>query len=271
MKVAITGASGFIGSYLVPYLIRQRGHTIVEVPRIALSAPDAFIRGCEVVIHLAGIAHQRNINFADMDTANRQLPVALAHSAAQAGVRRFVFVSSVAAAVAPETPYGRAKAAAEAELLALNTIDVTVLRPPLVYGRGVPGNMGSLLRLSRLPIPLPFASADRKRSLVYVGNLADALAFTAEHLELNGKVFTVTDGEDVSLAQIVTSFRRGMGRPAWLFRAPWLEPCLRGIGAGRVAQKLLGELRFDSSLLASAGWTAPFEVIASLSESAQPG
>lgn len=268
MKIAVTGASGFIGSALVPYL-EQRGHEAVKLSRSMLASPQEALSGCEVLIHLAGIAHRRNESFAEMDAANRQLPVNLAKCAERAGVAKFIFVSSVYAEISPDTPYGRSKAMAERDLLALDGIEVTVVRPPLVYGRGAQGNMKSLLSLSRLPMPLPFGAADRKRSLVYIGNLVDALAFVAERMTPGGSIFTVTDNDDVSVAQIVTAFRRGMGRPAWLFPAPWLEGALKLIGAGRLAEKMLGQLQFDSQALTAAGWKPPHKASSSLSESAR--
>lgn len=255
--IAVTGASGFVGRHLVPFL-SSCGHQCRSIARIELDAPLEALRGADAVIHLAAIAHTNAATELDYIRVNRDLPIALAKAAGAAGVSRFVFVSSTHALTHRDTAYGRAKADAEAALLDMSGIDIRIARPPLVYGPGAKANMGSLARLCRSPLPLPFAGETAPRSLVFVENLVSALLFLAETERMPEKAYMVTDPEPASLAMIVEELRAGRGRPPQQFQAPWLRPLLKALGRGAFASKLLDGEVFDGSPLRQAGWQPPF-------------
>lgn len=255
--IAVTGASGFVGQALVPAVI-ARGHQCRSLSRAELADPAAALHGVDAVIHLAAIAHTNAATDEDYVRVNRDLPLALARAAAEAGISRFVFVSSTHALTHRDTAYGRAKAEAEAALADVSGIDIRIARPPLVYGPGAKANMGSLARLCATPLPLPFAAETAPRSLVYVGNLVDGLLFLADAQTLPGSAYMVTDPEPASLAMIVEELRAGRGMPPLLFRAPWLRGLLKALGRGQLASKLLDGDLFDGLPLRQAGWQPPF-------------
>lgn len=264
MKIVVTGAGGFIGARLVPHLTKL-GHTPVGLSRSDLDRPHAAMAGAQAVIHLAGIAHSTGTSVSQYSKINTELAYDLAAAAQECGVERFVYVSSSHAQSHPYTPYGASKAEAEKRLLASFGQQTVILRPTLVYGPGAKGNFAALTRMAALPVPLPFGSATAGRSMVYVGNLADALAFSAEHQDIAGRIFTVTDpGAPLSLARIIELLREGAGRPRRLFGARWLPVALRLAGARNLVDKLYGEAVFDGSALFAAGWKAPYTAEQSL-------
>lgn len=258
MKIVVTGASGFVGSRLVPYL-KQQGHEPVALSRADIGTPHASLRGADAVIHLAGIAHTAGTPDDDYMRINCDLAVELAAAARECGVRRFVFVSSSHAQSHPQSPYGSSKAEAEQRLLSGYREEVVVMRPVLVYGAAAKGNFSALLRLAALPVPLPFGAATAKRSMVYIENLVDALTFAVERPDISGRTFTVTDaGPGVSLAQTIELLRKGAGRPGRLFKARWLQNVLGLLGAGNIAEKLFGEAVFEGADLFAEGWKPPY-------------
>src|SRR5262249_35231857 len=120
---------------------------------------------------------------------------------------------------APVSSYGRSKRDAERAIAAADGRYV-ILRPTLVYGRGVKANMAKLIQLAKLPIPLPFASIDNRRSLLGVGNLTRAVQFLIEHEEIDKEIFLIADPEPISLAELILTIREGMGRPPNLISLP---------------------------------------------------
>lgn len=250
MRIAVTGASGFIGRHLVPY-IAGRGHQTASLSRSDLAAPDAKLSGADALIHLAAIAHSHGHARAQYERVNRDLPLALSEAARRSGVRRFVFVSSINAETRPDTPYGATKAEAERALLAMAGIEIVVIRPAAVYGDGTRGNFALLSRLARSPLPLPFAGTRHRRSLIAVDNLVDALVFAAVHPGLAGLTLTATDpGPPLKLSEIVSEMRAGLHRPPGLFPGP--------------ADLAFPEMVADGSSLFAAGWTAPYSAQAAL-------
>lgn len=263
MKVAVTGASGFIGSALMPALL-ERGHEAVAVNRRALN-----LSGADAVIHLAGLAHRTGRNppsAAEFEAANAELPLTVFRAARDASVPRMIHLSTIAVLsghdgilredmpLAPTTDYDRAKARAETMLLAETTGPaLTIVRPPLVYGPGAKANLRRLYRLCALPVPLPFAGVDNRRSLVGLSNLVDALCFLLTR-PLSGIVH-VTDGKDLSLREMVTEIRAGLGRRPSLFSLP--PPMLSRLVPKRVARQLLGDQRVEMTALPAAGWRPP--------------
>lgn len=269
--IAVTGATGYIGRAVVAELSR-RGLSIaalsrsssVQVPgavqwRIAgpSSPSEANFADCDTVIHLAGRAHTTvaNANGRNLfDVENRELALATAEVAHAAGVRRFVFVSTLgvhgsgadaplraSSPVHPELPYAQSKWAAEQQLAvwcAAHNMELCIVRPPMVYGPGCPGSFPRLVRLVGSGMPLPFSVLHAQRSFIYVENLASFLAECATQ-KVTG-TYLVSDGSDWSVAQLVRAIGAELQRPVHCFPVPALLLRLGG--------KLIGKQRELDSL-----------------------
>jgi nucleoside-diphosphate-sugar epimerase len=223
----------------------ERGLEAVAVRRSL--APDtdwsSAVGGFSAIVHLAAAAHEaaeryeRTNDYQALRSVNALATERLAREAHAAGIGRFVFISSVGvhgdgthgtpfteqSAFAPRSLYARSKLEAEerlAEVARATGLAVTVLRPPLVYGPGNPGNMLRLLRLLDGGSPLPLASIENRRSLVYVGNLADAIMRCIESPAAEGRTYLVSDGAPISTPELCRALGRALGRPARLFRFP---------------------------------------------------
>jgi nucleoside-diphosphate-sugar epimerase len=288
MRVLVTGATGFIGRPLVASLAGAGYHVVaaarqksapplppgVSVATLSdLAAPVAWetlLDGIDVVIHLAGIAHiGAGVSDAQYDRINHRATAELARAARRAAVKRLVFMSSVRAQSGPaadhiltETDearptdaYGRSKLAAEAAVRE-SGVDFTILRPVLIYGTGVKGNLAALARLAALPLPLPFASFHNLRSLLSRDNLVSAMRFVLENPASRGETFVVADPEPVSLAEMIASLRRGLGRrPGLLPLSPrFVQASLQFIGADDLWQRLGGSLVAPPAKLVTVGW-----------------
>ncbi|MEO8332686.1 MAG: SDR family oxidoreductase [Gallionella sp.] len=299
MKFLVTGANGFVGRYLCEAMLRKgwqvRGavRSSAQLPEGAEVVPVGDIdgdtdwlnalHGVDVVIHLAARVHVMKDAAADplaeFLKVNLHGTVNLAQQAARAGVKRFVYVSSIKVngeethgqrsyteqdTPAPQDPYGISKWQAEQALqrIARDTgLEVVIVRPPLVYGPGVKGNFISLLAAIDKGVPLPLAGANNARSLVYVGNLVDALIACATHPAAAGQTYLVRDGEDVSTALLVRKIADALGRNSRSFYFP--PALLRAAAAmlGRSAQiaRLFGSLRVsDAKLRSELGWVPPY-------------
>jgi UDP-glucose 4-epimerase len=265
----------------------ESGATQVTIPddnfaSLAAGVPD--LGRCDVVIHLAGRVHVMRDKSAKPMVAYRASNVEGALNAAAAArrtcARRLVFVSSIKAlgevepgrpwlesdTPAPVDPYGISKFEAECALLdygRANGIEIVIVRPPLVYGPGVRANFLRLMKAVQHGVPLPLGAVDARRSMVYVANLADAIqALTVRPEPVNG-VFHVSDGNDLTVAEMVQTMAQALGRPARLVRIPtaWLRHA--GKVTGRTAQidRLISPLRLDCSRLRDElGWTPPWFV-----------
>ncbi len=310
MKVLVTGATGFVGHTLCGHLT-QHGHEVRRAVREAggTSGPDAAatvavgdigpstnwtasVDGMDAVVHLAARVHLLEDTAADALAEYRRINVegtrSLAVAALRAGVRRLVFLSSAKVngerSVQPfteldvphaEDAYAVSKLEAEEALkqaLAAGQTQCAILRPPLVYGPGVRANFLRLVRAVADGVPLPLAAIDNRRSLLYVGNLVDAIRVCLSHPSAAERVFLLSDGEDVSTPDLV---RRLAGtlrvRPRLL---PVPLPLLRLAGrlAGRAAavERLIGSLQIDSSRIRAAlGWMPPFSLDQGLEETAR--
>ena len=288
--VLITGATGFVGQGLVAHL-RGEGRQIRLASRASGGAdsvaigeigPDTdwsrALEGIDTVIHLAGRAHvmaKDRDALARFRTVNAGGTRRLAEQAEQAGVRRFVLISSVKAAADttgehaiqesepanPRTPYGISKLEGEQALWeTARTMDAVVLRPPLVYGPGVRANFRALLRLVDSGLPLPLGGVRNRRSMIARDNLVSAIAAATTASGAPGKTFYVTEGPPLSTPTLIRGLARALGKPARLMSfSPLLIKGLAILaGRGEAADSLLGSLAVNGvAFRAATGWMPP--------------
>lgn len=298
----VTGANGFVGRRLCEALLAREGLVraavrradtgqlpgVEVVPGCNLESDSHWstaLGGVECVVHCAARVHVMKESAVDPLTAFRQLNVGgtlrVATAAVHAGVRRFVFLSSVkvlgestsdrgpyteADVPAPEDAYGQSKHEAEQALKALaeNTgMEVVIVRSPLVYGPGVGGNFNSLLKLVDSGWPLPFEGIPNARSMVYVGNLIDFLMHLTLRDGVGGETFLVNDGRDISTTELVSMLRRELGRQTRLFGVPWalVSRLARWLRRDALVSRLTGSLQVDASKAwEQAGWHPPYTI-----------
>jgi nucleoside-diphosphate-sugar epimerase len=290
MRCLVTGASGFIGRALISHL-QARGHEVAAWPRsgifdLANTAADAFLaewvallRDIDVVVHLAGLAHQIK-NFPSSERyfrINRDGTLQLAAAAHKAGVKRFIFLSSAkifgeggdttyneSSMPAPQDPYAESKWQAEQLLLDqfAQRLELVILRPPLVYGRHAKANFGNLLRLARLPIPLPFAGIDNRRALIGIDNLVDLIERCLTSRQAVGKSWLCADSVLYSLADIVTAIRCAHDRKPELFRLPrFLFSFAQKLLGPSKSARLFGDFRMDCrDTYTQLDWIPPYSM-----------
>jgi nucleoside-diphosphate-sugar epimerase len=310
-RVLVTGATGFIGSavverlltmsHLMPVLaVRREGKGLSDQPYAVVGdlGPDndwrEALQDCRMVVHCAARVHVMGDSSADPLTMYRHANVLgtlnLARQAAEAGVKRFVFVSSIKVNgeqtpldasftadddPAPSDPYGISKHEAEQGLLALaedTGMEVVIIRPPLVYGPGVKANFLSMMRWVHMGIPLPLGAIHNKRSLVARANLVDLIVTCLEHPAAANQVFLAGDGEDLSTTELLQRMARALGKPARLLPVPtkFLDMAARLSGKQAVAQRLCGSLWVDISKARDLlGWNPPVSVDEALQETAE--
>jgi nucleoside-diphosphate-sugar epimerase len=271
-RVAVTGASGFVGQTLCP-LLRARGHEVLELDRAAPGDLAARLAGARAVVHLAALAHARGVGGDELRKVNVELPVALGRAAAAAGAH-MIFMSTVkvlgessaapldeSLPLAPVDPYARAKAEAETRLRAIPGLALSVLRPPLVYGPAVKANFLALMGAIARGWPLPLAGIDNRRSLLYVGNLADAVARCLDAPP--GKTFLVSDGAPVSTTALCERIAAALGARARLFTLP--KPLL-ALAPSALTRSLVVN---DAAIRRELGWAPPHSLEEGLRRTAE--
>jgi nucleoside-diphosphate-sugar epimerase len=284
MRILVTGATGFIGTRLCELLISQ-GHTVIGVSRsggggvagvdyrVADFANAAAIQeglaAVDCVVHLAGRAHVLNKQGDSLDlfrSVNRDATLQLARRAMEAGVGRFVFISSIGvngnesgeqrftedSTPSPAAAYARSKLEAEEglrELLQAANMQLVIIRPPLVYGADAPGNFRTLLKVVNKGIPSPFAAVRNARSIVSLDNLAQLISLAAQHPDAAGQLFLAADGSDVSTHQMLGALAQGMRKRQWSIPVPQvlLALLLRLAGKEDMYTQLCGSLVVDCS------------------------
>jgi len=299
--ILLTGASGFIGRALWPALskrsplrlaLRDPGSLVmpegVEVARAVLDSGEDWagaLKDVSLVIHCAARVHVMKEEALDplveFRSVNVEGTLRLARQAAEAGVRRFIFISSIGVNggdtfahpfaaednVAPHTPYAISKHEAEVGLRALadNTkMEIVIIRPPLVYGPNAPGNFLSLMNWLMSGIPLPLGAViENRRSFVFIDNLVDLIVTCLDHPAAANQTFLVSDGESLSTAALLRRMGEALGRPARLIQVPvpLLQMGAALLGKRDMAQRLCGSLEVDIGKTRELlGWTPPISV-----------
>jgi nucleoside-diphosphate-sugar epimerase len=298
MKVIVTGANGFLGRPLCAEL-RLAGHEVLAVARSMNAEIDGFkreivgsidsgtdwlaiLRNVDVIVHLAARVHVMNDRsldpLAEFRKVNVEGTLNLARQAALAGIKRFIFISSIKVngentsigspfteegPADPQDAYGISKFEAEQGLLQQTGMEVVIIRPPLVYGPGVKANFASMMQVVKRGIPLPLGAIHNKRSFVYVGNLASLILRCIGHPAAVNQVFLVSDGCDLSTTELLRECADALGVKARLLPVSQrlIEVAATLLGKKDIAQRLCGNLQIDitkANILL--GWTPPISV-----------
>jgi nucleoside-diphosphate-sugar epimerase len=305
-RILVTGASGFIGRALVTDLAHS-GHTVraamrqpadvfprsVEVVAVSdLTRPvewRALLKNIETVVHLAGIAHAGpGIAEEAYDRVNRLATAELANAAHAIGLHHLIFMSSIRAQAGPSSDgvlretdptcptdaYGRSKLAAE-DAIRSSGVPFTIMRPVLIYGSGVKGNLARLIELSRTPWPLPFGLCRNRRSLLARNNLIEAIQLALRSPAVRGETYIVADPSPLTLAEIIAALRSGEGRRPGLLPVPpmLLTAAARGLGRAEDWRRLGSSQVAHPQKLLDAGWKPAIDTrsgLAALTRTAAP-
>lgn len=285
--VLVTGTTGFIGKHVVRALAKagwqvraasrdptttraMAGVEPVAMPDLRSPADwSPLIKGVSHIVHLAGIAHAPGALPDELYRRINTDAVGELARAARGTIERLVLISSVRAqaglaadhlitekdAPQPTDPYGRSKLEAE-RLLQASGVGFTVLRPAVIYGKGVKGNIASLATLAQTPMPLPFGALDNRRSLLALENLASAIDLVLVSPDAAGETYLAADTEPISVAELVTAMREGLGRPPHLVDVPAgaLKRLMATFGKEADWERLSGSFVIDAAKLRGIGW-----------------
>jgi nucleoside-diphosphate-sugar epimerase len=284
-RVLVTGADGFIGRHLVPFLATRgyrviaasRAATTFENPNVtAVPLPDLsklfdwcpVLDQCDAIVHLAGIAH-KHAGDALYDRINHRATSALALAISRGATKHLVFISSIAAQSGayadhdlteddfptPSNAYGRSKFAGEQAIRAAG-ISFTILRPVVIYGEGEKGNFAIVHRLSRLPVPLPFGALTAQRSILSIQNFNLAVETALSNPRARGETFIVSDPKPVTVANLIARHRAGLGRSPSLIPLPesWIEKGLKAMGQISIWDRIGRPLVAPPTKLLAIGW-----------------
>jgi nucleoside-diphosphate-sugar epimerase len=300
MKILVTGSGGFIGRLLCQHL--ESEHSVIRQGRVDIieSLDNYFsvdinsnsnwgqcLQNVNTVVHLAAVAHNKSTDSANINEVNVKGTINLAQQAVKKGVRRFVFISSIGVLgndttnalpfneqsnVSPHSEYSQTKLDAENELLKIakeTGLEVIIIRPVLVYGKGAPGNFEKLTHLvGKVPV-LPFASCNNKRSFISVDNLVDFISTCIDHPKATNEIFCISDGNDLSIRGFTDAIATGLNKKLIQLPIPVFIFKLLGkiTSKSEPIEQLIGDLQVDSSKARKLlGWTPPFTMAETLSK-----
>ncbi len=295
MKILITGASGFVGAALLD-ILQEKYDDLVLLGRSNNVSQFKFyqaeidsksdyteaLKHVDVVIHVAARAHVLNEDSAKANDLYQEIntrgTLNLAKQSIASGVKRFIFISSVKVngeqtqlgkpfssmdIPSPEDAYGQSKADAEKGLLeisAVSDLEVVIIRPPLVYGRGVKANFASMMQLATKNLPLPFGSIKNKRSMVGIDNLVDLIIACIDHPNAANQIFLVSDDHDVSTSELMRELTIAAGKKPRLIPVPMkiIKFMATLLGKKSIADRLCGSLQVDiTHTKEMLGWVPP--------------
>jgi len=311
MEILVTGSSGFVGQALLPHLLDKQNNiraavrslsqaTTEQVSQFSIENIDknqswaSTVASADVVIHCAARVHVMNDKASnpleEFREVNTYGTLNLAQQAADAGVKRFIFISSIKVngestelgnpfkpddSYIPTDPYGLSKYEAEIGLrkIAAETgMEVVIIRPPLVYGPGVKANFASMMKWVNKALPLPLGGINKnKRSLVFVDNLVDLIITCIDHPNAANQTFLVSDNEDVSTTGLLKNMAVALNVPNRLLPIPalWFNIASRLIGKPAIAQRLCGSLQVDiSKTMQLLDWNPPYSSTKSMKKTA---
>jgi len=307
MSIMVTGASGYIGKHLIERLKNLKS-SYIAVGRTSDSSNEHYLSvdltcpvdlqldgvSPEVVVHLAGRVHQTTEpaeTLQEHRRVNCDGTLALAQWAVSKRVRRFIYVSSIAvngpsthlgepftemSRPTPKGGYAISKFEAEKGLWRItqqSEMELCILRPPMVYGYGAPGNFSRLLRLIKFGFPLPFGKINNRRSFIYIENLVDALVHCIYKPEAANRLFLVSDGEAISTPELVRAIAEALGTSSRLLPIPTpiVREFFRLTGKAELWEKLACSLEVDHGLIRrTLGWHPPIDALEAVKRSVKP-
>lgn len=292
-KVLVTGATGFVGRSLVPAL-RTAGYDVLCAVSKEMNWLDAnqivikrlehvedwnpILPGIDIIIHLAAKVHvmKGNVSLGEFCKVNTQATIRLAEQAAQQGVKRFIFLSSIKVngeftlegnsfneenTKKPNDPYAQSKFLAEESLLKINQnskMDVVILRPSLIFGPGVKANFLKMMQLVNKGLPLPFGGIKNKRNFVFIDNLISAIIAVIEHPKAANQVYLVADNEAWSLPELLEFIAKKMNKKSLLFTVPGLLNLFKLLRLTALSTRLFGSLEVNNSKIKTQlNWNPP--------------
>lgn len=295
-KIMVTGATGFVGRALLSRAVRQDFEVIAPIRKPLTNVagridmplledirkfPEdrGWFDGCQCVIHIAAKAHSMNSSLIDYVDVNTNPTLNLARLSGEAGVKRFIFVSSIGVhgifstspfnvkdKLSPSEYYSLSKLEAEnglKKIAAETGMEVVIIRPPLVYGANAPGNFGKLAKLVSKNLPLPLGLVKNKRSLVAIDNLVDLIITCIDHPNAANQTFLVSDDYDVSTTELLELMIRAAGNKPRLIPVPvsWLKLAGKLVGKQAVIERLCGNLQVDiTHTKQTLDWVPPITV-----------